>query len=585
MFRGKLHIILLLLSFFTISCDRLFDQRIVTRDSHFSDTVQSQSGLNYLPIDLLKYNQNAKTKSSGYSFQEFNIDSLIYYEGVKQKYYEDCKWVYTEFPLRINGNLYASLTNKTKIGVEDSLVSIKCYLINADNIDQGNHYEYFATIIPTKRYSDSHTLFSFLEKPNFCGVILYSNPDGSFIRSEYYDKGQILFTTLKPADSPNTKSFTKSNDDNYYWDLGYLNSITVFPNSSSNCSLEDFRQFISEYLEQFRVISLEMVPEMNYIEGNEGGGSPAHNNETYCIINYRINQCNNSATVSRYVEKGNDFAVDAPLGSYSCMFMCWVSSPNTYSTNSNVVMIENVQENEITLEAKYTSPTHNPECYELMQTLAQSGRLLLLGCVFDNFSSLYEYICTFDGDSIYTNNGSNNYSQVTIPDSTSVKSISHTHNHGFFPFPSGTDFIQICKSLIDNNYYPFFTYDITTSLGGGSFRTMMISVENRALFIQKIMNKSLEELELKYTKKFQDLLVYNHHYYENPQIHAEDYYNVLLSFLQEFGLTLDIADSVLDQNIHKLYWSEYDPKRGSHFIANTSYDMNTLKNCFTTFSN
>ena len=127
-----LHLLCLILLFLTF-CTRedSYISSIANDNNDEEGVLLAFNGTFSLPVNLTEYDHasGVRTKNTNggasysYNFQ-FNQDSLLDSNGVRQKFFEESGWLYTEFPFKSNGSLYASITPDRSSAI-DSLVTLK----------------------------------------------------------------------------------------------------------------------------------------------------------------------------------------------------------------------------------------------------------------------------------------------------------------------------------------------------------------------------------------------------------------------------------------------------------------------------
>ena len=344
-----------------------------------------------LPVHLGKYDLRAHTKSNG-SYLDTSmicIDSLIDFTSVRQVYFEDSKWLYDQFSLKSNKEgLYGALTKSHK-DFKDSLVPIKCFFLKVSNTEKKQLSEYVVTMLPQLSYYQKNPDYDYITKPNFSGLILYSDKSGNLLRTEYLQNGEIRRYSLSPTSesytkSPKTKSTVrkckKCESDTLEPD-GLciackeieLNTIYISPGGI------DWDNFI-------RMQLYELAHSQGFIApgGGGGGGFPdpegpggnIENTDTRVSVVCWGTGCFEALLAYRFLAKESVFSYTAPFrgSERTCWFKQWTPgnfvSSHQISITNNVITIQAVKENQ-TLNAFYTT---NSSCDSIARFM-QDGML------------------------------------------------------------------------------------------------------------------------------------------------------------------------------------------------------------------
>lgn len=355
-----------------------------------------------LPVHLGKYDIRALTKSSN-SYSDTNvicIDSLIDFTSVRQVYFEDSKWLYDQFSLKSNKEgLYGALTKNHK-DFKDSLVPIKCYFLKVSNAEKKQLSEYVVTMLPQLSYYQKNPDYDYITKPNFCGLILYSDKSGNLLRTEYLQNGVIKRYSLSPTSESYTKSPKTKSEVRTCSICGCdtmepdgkciackeieLRSITIVPGGI------DWDNFI-------RMQLYELAHSQGFIapDGGGGGGFPdpegpggnIENTDTRVSIVCRGIGCFDALLTICFLTKESVFSYTAPFrgSERTCWFKQWtpdnVISSHQISIANNVITIQSVKENQ-TLNAFYAT---NNVCDSI-------SRLMLDGTIRTVIDTLFKEI-------------------------------------------------------------------------------------------------------------------------------------------------------------------------------------------------
>ena len=173
------------------------------------DTILRGSGfkgslLSVIPLNLAPYNLLPGSKSVSGTAEAFCADSLFMWEKEEQYYAASHKKLFRQIPLRGMEHIYCSVTRGlSRESCMDSVAFAKSYLILIEEFAGDKTYEYIATLFPEYHPSGFNNRSTFLNKPDFSGIILYSDKTGNFLWAEHYRKGRIEPGELLSPDDKN----------------------------------------------------------------------------------------------------------------------------------------------------------------------------------------------------------------------------------------------------------------------------------------------------------------------------------------------------------------------------------------------
>ena len=150
-------------------------------------------------VDLSSYNRLPGKPAEGAAIP---LESLLDFDAVKTSVFKG-KTKFTQIPFRDNG--CRAIFHDGNAG-PDQATAVRKYLIHA--VDSGQQYDYVVTMVVEKEYEEDNPGFDFLDKPNFTGVVFYSDLMGNiiYIKDDYNGRildGKILKPDEKPAQGKN----------------------------------------------------------------------------------------------------------------------------------------------------------------------------------------------------------------------------------------------------------------------------------------------------------------------------------------------------------------------------------------------
>ena len=147
-------------------------------------------------VDLSAYNRLPGKNVEGAAVP---LESLLDFEAAKTKLFNG-KTNYTQIPFRSNGNGCRAIYHDGSANA-DQATAVRKYLIHAE--DSGRQFDYVVTMVVEKEYEEEEPDFDFLNKPNFTGVVFYSDLMGNIIDIKDDYNGRILQgKILKPDEKP-----------------------------------------------------------------------------------------------------------------------------------------------------------------------------------------------------------------------------------------------------------------------------------------------------------------------------------------------------------------------------------------------
>ena len=577
---GKIVIIILVFCFLFSGCTREddIDLLVVSQNSNLSPKRS------IIPIKLSRFSFKPKpeTKSSLTSdtSQIFCLDSLIDQTNPRQIFFEKSGWNYCQIPFIYNETgVFAAVGAKSE-NIKDSLVKIKSFFLQVNNINNNKASEYIVTLLPTKHYSLVNPDYDYIDKPSFSGVILYSDKIGNLLRTEYLKDGIINHCYLKEASGFNTKAIktksqiytcTSCGADTYEADQICivckaldLNSIVILGDGI------DWNNYISMLL-------LNLAGELDYIAPpGGGGGSPdlgsggggIENTDTMVPIICRATGCFNALLTISFLTRGSVFYYSAPLRSLEnvCWFNEWAYdniSSHQISVNKNNIIIHSVQETQ-TLNAVYST---NNAC-DTIAGLMQDGTLKavidtlfytisLQNNFFGNQTNEWYSVLYNDSRGYKTGMGTKDNTKVPLLSSPQTgvfanQLIHHSHYHtSGNPRPSIKDLAALCMFfLYDCANVKASTFSILTDDNVIVIR--MNNLQTFLLFINKyLIDNNFNEWHQKQT----DILI---------DRFSKEYKDLYRNCSQPYE-SIDVVKNLLESIGLELFWGtkNTDPTTGA----------------------
>lgn len=170
------------------SCTKELTEPLSMNRQAFSGTAADS--LNTLPVNLSGYNILPGSKSSGSKGTFIFHDSLLLHRETEVLYFNN-EIRFTQIPVKTE-LLYAAISkNPYMLSKHDSVVIPKSYFITRENTRTGKTSRFIVTLIP--RAGQGHPAFpdTYLDKPGFSGVIIYSDLTGKLLKVENYNRGKI----------------------------------------------------------------------------------------------------------------------------------------------------------------------------------------------------------------------------------------------------------------------------------------------------------------------------------------------------------------------------------------------------------
>ncbi len=546
------------------------------------------SGIFTLPVNLHKYNRNPQTKGAQ-TDTTYNIvvDSLIDHTKGRTQLFDN-GWMYYQVPFKSNEvGIYAAITPKSG-KFTDSLVTIKCFYLLVDNYIEPQPMRYSVTMIPTHSYHKQNPDYDFLDKPSFSGYILYSLIDGTFVRSEAYKDGVIRDVTLKlkfetatqtkARDGGSGDGSSDSEDDDIVVYGGALDGKDQRCLADKNSSGGYNQNFVIEFDRK----------DLDFANGHGGGGNPdTRSTETQHTVTCVIDLCSGKKVNSASYSKGSKFSYTAPEGSDTCKFICWVGESSVSSRK-----IEFTVTQDVTVTAKYTSPTKNSACYKLMEFLGIDGRMQMINGLIKIYDKKNEFAFIVDNKgNVSTITGVDG--EVDLTKLNLYKRyccISHSHNKEHICVPSFKDIaflichVDLFKSpesavfdILGGNTEldEFFLF----SLQVVNLKKVLAPLEDFTKLKNNPYKSYLEYMQDRLFREIERAMAWYRIRNGKMDIPENDKLSILSPILKKYGLAYNLIDIKRqpDNNL-QINWNENDPTVSSKIKKES-------KNCFTQILN
>ncbi len=228
------------------SCEKYVDQTRSKAKQNLDYSNSYLSGKYVIPADISDFNLYPFTKSENtdslFADENFNLDSVLVWGMEEQFTYPDYNLLYRQIPINMNmGTVYCSISQNIDESLPfDSLSIVKSYYIIKEYMTGGEIEKFVVTMLPQSHQTEYNANCSYLDKPNYTGLIIYSDTDGKFQKIRRFENGLLIEGDLVEPGNINAldkinyiKIYQKAqalintkSRDNPAWD-DTLNSITV----------------------------------------------------------------------------------------------------------------------------------------------------------------------------------------------------------------------------------------------------------------------------------------------------------------------------------------------------------------------
>lgn len=125
-----------------------------------------------------------------------SLESLLDFDEIKTKTIGNQSFTVVPF-LQNKDKILASIQSENKPIITEAAPIKKYYILMRSG---SCSYQYIATLITSKNYSNGHQFFDFFDRPNYSGVILYSTFEGRVFEVRTYNEGKIIKSDLYSKD-------------------------------------------------------------------------------------------------------------------------------------------------------------------------------------------------------------------------------------------------------------------------------------------------------------------------------------------------------------------------------------------------
>lgn len=447
-----------------------------------------------LPVDLSRYNLLGQTKSSAgfapFSFSYPLLDSAsTFQEEVKPGI------VFTQTPLK--GRLYCSLEE----GDNPSVSNARMFHVRYENCLQNKTDEYIVTMIPAREQRDNS--FSFLNMPDFSGVILFSSLSGEFRKMWELGDGGVVNASLQPGDSlirsgtvtfyapaaghslGGTQSPDNPEEDVPVLDGGKLTECIVIEVYRRRYPVQGFWELVN-YVEN------SQQPRPDDPDAPAGGGGPVEEEkDVLYTLTVESEFCSGQVESSTfyYPQKSEALLFARSSGNDSCIFHCWLNGTAMVSTSADLTV---KMTRDYSFRAKYQHIS-NKDCYKLAKFSTDS----LLRTKID---SLRKY--TYDKEKGVARRGDGSYYQMKGGSSVNIPApaepgikyslVYHTHPSQYCCLSPG-DLITFYLMITRDRYtaLPDFHFGVITN--GGILTLNVSDLQKLKAYFAPLISKSSEE--------------------------------------------------------------------------------------------
>ena len=149
-------------------------------------------------VDLSAYNRQPTTAASD-GDESVPLESLLDFDKVKTTLFQETT-TFIQTPFLPDGNDCLGVFHEGQADAGEAAVVKKFYMQSV----QGNaRRDYVVTLVTEKEYAVENPDFTFLDMPNFLGVIFFSDLQGRLFSTRTYYYGRILDAkVLKPEETP-----------------------------------------------------------------------------------------------------------------------------------------------------------------------------------------------------------------------------------------------------------------------------------------------------------------------------------------------------------------------------------------------
>lgn len=141
--------------------------------------------------DADEYNLLPSKPASKSTESETALEDLLDKDKTLTKEFKG--FLFQQIPFRQNDEeaFYASYS-VGEMGTAESATRVKKFLVQSSGLSYEDEDIYVVTMITDKTYFDTHPDFDFFSRPNYTGIVVFSNLEGEFMNANVYRNGCIL---------------------------------------------------------------------------------------------------------------------------------------------------------------------------------------------------------------------------------------------------------------------------------------------------------------------------------------------------------------------------------------------------------
>ena len=404
------------------------------------------------------------------------------------------------------------------------------------------------TVISTKLRPD----YSFLDKPNFSGIIIYSDTTGKYISSDFLDNGLVRSGKILSPDSTSTSiEYEHSTHLAVY-------GQTSSPTTRSGADEDD----IAWEDELYGICIIAVVePENKKLpyptsgtdgdtetikterEGKEGGGlgsgllddTDSEQSGVLYTLDVRAAGCCPLHLIStKSYAAGSIVTVKAGPGTDTCIFYCWTDGGFIVG---NLPTLTVTMDKSYTITENYVSSQTNPECFAVAKIATDSILMAKISIIKEKtLREDIEYgFLTRNDNTQYNVKGTKKTLSFKLEQE--FKYSAHFHSHTLDSssvFPSHSDLLTIRKMVVKNKMVNVnnFKYGITHD--NKILVLRVTDAEKLIRYFNSITNNS-NLLNDKFEEKYQEVFISPA---KKPGVSYDDSLLLFANIAAEMGLSV-----------------------------------------------
>lgn len=187
-------LVVIMLSFISCKKQRAWQKVPETELNNSLTQVFVPSSRIPLFANLAKYNLNGESTETRSSDASVNLESLLDFSKCETITYDGI--IIEQIPFKPDGFL-AGIGPSLEYCDEDAVEIKKFYIVKRN---PEKTYHYIATMIPKANFVRNHPDFTFLDSPDYSGIVLFSKLDGKLFEARTYSGGLIKSGKLLRAE-------------------------------------------------------------------------------------------------------------------------------------------------------------------------------------------------------------------------------------------------------------------------------------------------------------------------------------------------------------------------------------------------